>query len=93
MGLTYTYATGQITRDFHLLKPDGKACPKSNLPPGVHCFGCEHYGGKISEFNHKDLEYQSFISCKLPGISDDKDARWVIDKIYEKFEIEALSAL
>lgn len=39
MGMTYTYDTGKITRDFHLLKPYGKSCTKSNLPPGVHCIG------------------------------------------------------
>ena len=93
MGMTYTYDTGQITRDFHLLKPDGKSCIYSNLPHGVHCLGCKYYNGKYSGFNQYEREWKSFIRCKLPDISDHESARWAVHQIYEDFENEALGAL
>jgi hypothetical protein len=81
MGMTYNYVTGQVTRDFHLKKKDGMSCSKSNLPPGVHCLGCEHYKG----------DYKKFVRCGLPGIEDDKSAREAWSEMYEKFTTQAIS--
>lgn len=93
MGMTYTYDTRKITRDFHLLKPDGKSCTKSNLPPGVHCIGCQFYTGEYSAYDYEKTEWKTFIKCKLPGISDHESARSIVRQMYEKFETEALEYL
>lgn len=93
MGMTYTYDTGKITRDFHFVKPNGKSCTKSNLPPGVHCLGCEFYGGKYTKFVISECEYQTFIKCKLPGINDHESSKELVHQMYEDFRLEALIAL
>ena len=91
--MIYSYTTGRIERDFHLVKPDGKSCTKSNLPPGVHCLGCKFYDGEYSKFDGTKIERKTFIRCKFPGIEDHKSAKNLVRQMYEDFETEALEAL
>ena len=93
MGMIYTYDTRNITRDFRLLKPDGKACTKSKLPPGVHCIGCQFYDGEYTPFDKSDLDFKYFIKCKLPDIDDHPSAKKFLWKLYQDLENQALSAL
>ena len=79
--IRYTYDTGQIERDFHLKKVDGRCCTKSNLPAGTHCLGCEHYGGNRN----------GFVFCRLPGITDDESSKPFLYDMLDKFKEEAIT--
>lgn len=79
--MKYNYETGQITRDFHLKKEDARSCDKSNLPAGVHCFGCEHYKGR---------DY-GFVKCSFIS-KDDEGASEALSWMYLRFKYMALAA-
>lgn len=85
--LTYTYDTGQITRDFHLkrLEGDCKRDPEMTVNIGVMCRTCPFYGG---EFRWHGREY--LIRCKYHK-EDDPGLQDVVSDIYDKFEREAMT--
>ena len=88
MGLTYTYETGQIPRDFHFKKTE-HVCqrdPARSVLIGVMCRTCPFYGGIYTHGrNGKDL-----VKCKYHG-EDDPGLSEIVSEMYHKFEEEAIT--
>lgn len=99
MGLTYTYATGQITRDFHFKKTE-HVCqrdPARSVLIGVMCRTCPFYGGYVDWWGRCEREYvlnldrhEKLVQCKFhqeddPGLSE------IVSEMYHKFEEEAIT--
>lgn len=91
MALTYTYSTGQITRDFRLKKMenDCRRDPERTVNIGIMCRTCPFYDGR---YTHTDPEFKrvELVRCKFhkeddPGLSE------IIRKMYEKFEKETMT--
>ena len=100
MALTYTYETGQITRDFHLkrLEGDCKRDPEMTVNIGVMCRTCPFYGGEFrwhgksgNERYPIDFDRREYlIRCKYHK-EDDPGLQDVVSDIYDKFEREAMT--
>lgn len=88
MALTYTYSTGQITRDFHFKKTE-HVCqrdPARSVLIGVMCRTCPFYGGIYTRgHNGKDL-----VKCKYHG-EDDPGLSEIVSEMYHKFKEEAIT--
>lgn len=98
MGMTYTYSTGKIERDFVLKKVDGNCNvdKEHNKPIGVMCQTCPHFI-KMETFYHSPKDqyilnldtYGTFVFCKYYK-EDDEGTQDVLYKLYSDFKHEAL---
>lgn len=91
MALTYTYATGQITRDFHFKKVEGdcKRDPERTVNIGVMCRSCPFYGGEYTYWS-RSFDRTDLIRCKYHK-EDDPGLQEVVSDLYRKFEEEAIT--
>lgn len=98
MALTYTYATGQITRDFHFKEVEGSCNrnPERTILIGVMCRTCPFYAGEINWYGRIREHIIDFdnhhhvIKCKFHR-KDDPGLEEVVHDTYQKFEEEAIT--
>lgn len=91
MGLTYEYATGRITRDFHFKKAD-TVChidQDRTVLIGVMCRTCPFYAGQKAHYSPA-YDRMDLVMCKFhkeddPGLSE------IVSDMYAVFEQEAIT--
>lgn len=88
--LTYTYDTGQITRDFHLKKVEGdcKRDPGKTVNIGIMCRTCPFFDGELKHWFYSNRI--GFIKCKYHK-KDDPGLQDIVDDMLSKFEEEAIT--
>lgn len=90
MSCIYDYSTGRITLDFHLML-HGDICELKGIKGKVSCHGCRYCpynGGFVSDI--RSIDWITFTKCKHPEAINSKESGYMLGKIYEKFEEEAL---
>ncbi len=99
MGMTYTYSTGKIERDFVLKKVEGNCNvdPEHTKLIGVMCKGCPHFLKMKTFYYNAREEYQlgldkigTFVFCKYHK-QDDESAKEAVRRLYEDFREEAIT--
>ncbi len=95
MAMTYDYQTRKITRDWHIRRDDEK-CRLSGLPAkvgGDRCSKCPYHKGIEHDYQARDLEDTFFTLCSHPEAKDSENTKYVLRRIYDRFEDEALARM
>ena len=95
MATTYDYSNRHMSRDWHLVG-SSTICNLRGIRiavDGPACDRCYYNAGIEHNFHEYASEHLYFVKCKHPKSQDTDGCGYVLHRIYEKLEQEALAAL